>query len=167
MQRLDSQPDAALARVIDDRRDTIHDHLPRAVDIASGAGPFTSTSRSVPSAAASSIARRLSSIFFRRSSAVAAGNMPPRHRLDTRKPCIANQPPCCHRIITDRVTPRPNPLDAMLYTRIHDLAQRSLASRHLVEAQPRSSATMPPLPRAQAPAASGAQQAQGQPAAAR
>src|SRR5918995_6100634 len=52
----------------------------------SGAGPQTSTSTSVPSVAASSTALRLSSIRARRSAAVAAGNMPPRHRLDTLSP---------------------------------------------------------------------------------
>src|SRR5918994_3144220 len=52
----------------------------------SGAGPQTRTSTSVPRAAASSTARRLSSRRTRRSAASTAGNMPPRHRLETRSP---------------------------------------------------------------------------------
>src|SRR5215210_1625204 len=52
----------------------------------SGAGPQTRTSTSVPRVAASSTARRLSSRRDRRSAAVLAGNIPPRHRLDTRNP---------------------------------------------------------------------------------
>src|SRR5215203_7345186 len=52
----------------------------------SGAGPKTRTSTSVPRAAASSTARRLSSRRARRSAASTAGNMPPRQRLETRSP---------------------------------------------------------------------------------
>src|SRR4051812_27176188 len=52
----------------------------------SGGGPQTSTSVSEPSSAVSSIARRLSSMRAARSAAVAAGNMPPRHTLETRRP---------------------------------------------------------------------------------
>src|SRR5919107_65390 len=52
----------------------------------SGAGPQTKTSTSVPRAAASSTARRLSSRRERRSAASTAGNIPPRQRLETRSP---------------------------------------------------------------------------------
>src|SRR4028119_1517560 len=51
-----------------------------------GDGPQTSTSTSVPRVAASSTARRLSSRWDRRSAAVSAGNIPPRQRLETRRP---------------------------------------------------------------------------------
>jgi hypothetical protein len=51
-----------------------------------GDGPQTSTSTVVPRVAASSTARRLSSRRDRRSAAVLAGNIPPRHRLETRSP---------------------------------------------------------------------------------
>src|SRR5438445_5821026 len=74
--------------------------MPRAASISrSGAGPHTSTSTSVPISAASSSARRLSSIRSRRALGVAAGKNPPRHRLDTRRPAsrinraLATAPP--------------------------------------------------------------------------
>src|SRR5438105_1946405 len=65
----------------------------------SGAGPHTSTSTSAPISAASSSARRLSSIRSRRALGVPAGKKPPRHRLDTRRPAsrinraLATAPP--------------------------------------------------------------------------
>src|SRR5439155_3898561 len=52
----------------------------------SGAAPHTNTTTSAPSAAASSTARRFSSIRANRPSPVVAGNIPPRHTLDTRTP---------------------------------------------------------------------------------
>ena len=69
--------------------------IARAAEISrSGAAPHTSTSTSAPSVAASSMARRLSSMRSRRSVAVAAGNIPPRQMLDTPTPasrssCVA------------------------------------------------------------------------------
>ena len=48
--------------------------------------PTTITSESACSAAASSTARKLSSIFFLRSAVIGAGNMPPRQTLETCKP---------------------------------------------------------------------------------
>src|SRR5215208_6969632 len=51
-----------------------------------GAGPQTRTSTSVPRAAASSTARRLSSRRARRSAVATAGNIPPRQTLETRSP---------------------------------------------------------------------------------
>ena len=53
----------------------------------SGRPPTTSTRQHAPIVAASSIARRLSSIAARRPAASAAGNMPPRHRPVTVSPC--------------------------------------------------------------------------------
>ena len=87
VQRLDGQPHAALRRVRQHRPDPVLDHLPGAVQIAVRRRPSTpAPAPAAPSAAASSMARRLSSIRCWRSSALAAGKKPPRHRLETLRP---------------------------------------------------------------------------------
>src|SRR5207302_1295762 len=70
----------------------------------SGAAPHTRTRTSAPSAAASSTARRLSSIRASRSAGLAAGNIPPRHTLDTRSPASRT-----------RRTARSSPVSASLF----------------------------------------------------
>src|SRR5919107_5419352 len=91
----------------------------------SGAGPQTKTSTSVPRAAASSTARRLSSRRARRPAASTAGNIPPRQRLETR-----NYASCTRRALSEspvsETLSRHNPINPMPAR-----AQPSAASRTL------------------------------------
>jgi hypothetical protein len=123
--------------VIDDRGDSIHDHLARTIDISIRSRPIhqhqkVSTQRHCfvdrPQVVLDPLTPHVRSCSRKHASATQA-----RHT----KASVANQASRCRWIVTDSVTPRPDPLDAMLYTRIHDLAQRSLASRHLVETKTR------------------------------
>jgi len=86
VQRFDGHADLALSRVGDQRGDRVLDHAPRSLDVAIRRGTADQHEHVAPSSAASSIARRLSSMRAARSPAVAAGNMPPRHTLDTCRP---------------------------------------------------------------------------------
>src|SRR5688572_29446311 len=91
----------------------------------SGAGPQTRTSTSVPRAAASSTARRLSSRRARRPAASTAGNIPPRQRLETSNPAS-----CTRRALSDspvsETLSRHSPINPMPAR-----AQPSAASRTL------------------------------------
>ena len=104
----------------------------------SGAAPHTSTSTSAPSVAASSIARRLSSMRALRSAAVGAGNIPPRQTLETRSPASRTQPRgALEPRLGELVPPDRDAGHAVPRARLDHLGQRRALGRRLVEAEQR------------------------------
>ena len=146
VQRLDAEPNAPLGRVRQDRRDAVLDQRARRPRSRAG-GPHTSTSASVPSVAASSIARRLSSSRFWRSSCVADGKYPPRHKLETLSPLLLRRSVC--RLgqpdFGDLVPPRRDPAHARSGAALDKKSRAcpSSASWPGFQAQPRSAQPRP------------------------
>src|SRR5215204_6578019 len=102
-----------------------------------GDGPQTSTSTAVPRVAASSRARRLSSRRDRRSATVSAGNIPPRHRLETRSPASHTIRALFEPGLGDLVAPEPYPGYTRADAALDGFLHAPVVGGPLVEAEPR------------------------------
>jgi hypothetical protein len=136
MERLHAEADTALLGMVENRSDSIHDHLPRSIDILVWRRPINQHQQ--VRANCGSLIDRPQIILdpllplFSSSRRKHASAAQARHSQS----CIAQSFSRRCRIIANSVAPGRDPLNPVLQAGVHHLAQRCLTCSHLVETQP-------------------------------
>jgi hypothetical protein len=136
MERLYAEADTALLGVVEDRSDSIHDHLPRSIDILVWRRPIDQHQQVSPDSR--SLIDRPQIVFDPLPTLFSSRRREHASAAQTRhsQPCIAQSFSGRCRIIANGVTPRRDPLNPVLQARVYHLRQRCLTGSHLIKTQP-------------------------------